>query len=767
MYRWLAGWAAAVLMVGCTSADGPSGGEDASGEAGVVTDGTMGGAGGVAGQGGEGGTGGIGGEGGVGGVQPCTDGVEEACEINDCQGTHRCEAGAWTACEGPAELCNGVDDNCDGQVDELWAGLGEACEAGVVPCVVTGILACTADGADTVCVGAEPVGEAEVCNGLDDDCDGLIDEELGQAPCETDQLGACATGMTRCQLGVVACVATHMPADEQCNGLDDDCDGVADNGDPGGGAACETDQAGVCAAGVLHCAEGAVVCVANMQPVPEVCDALDNNCDGAADNVAGLGDACTVGQGACAVDGTLICGAAPAPVCDALAGMPTPEVCDEIDNDCDGVVDNDTCAHNDDMVAGVQQRVLESDVLTRGWQRCYTSRYNVSGDALAQIRADCAGSQLLMACRPVGADRFSLAAEGRTSEVLFDVGDGRDASHAHNGVAWYFNGVSSWGFAPEGSAVQRASCDGGGELGALRMCWHTRNDAISAGYRCGDNQLNGSADWERVVYRRRFVRVGSYTIGDGPRYTQAESLSCAEACSEVFGGTGWGCSTAARTMNHRAHGDMWGNGDYCSAEDVDDGYVLPANRDYDCGVEGCSFSAYVADHCRGGETNTCWRATPLSFADVRQEVPVAELVGGGFERCWATPYMAPILPIEAVRNACTGDVLLMGCGAVGAPTLRLGAMGLRAEVFRDVGDAANASHSHNNVTWYFSENRSWGFAPSGAAVRRSSCDLEADQSNLRMCWHTAEGNVRPGWSCGDTRNGVNDERVIYQRAGGL
>src|SRR5687767_3143315 len=75
------------------------------------------------------------------------------------------------------ETCNGSDDDCDGTVDENFAGVGEPCEVGVGECVNSGTTVCTKDGLDTEC-GAEPLTPgAELCGTThDEDCDGNTDE---------------------------------------------------------------------------------------------------------------------------------------------------------------------------------------------------------------------------------------------------------------------------------------------------------------------------------------------------------------------------------------------------------------------------------------------------------------------------------------------------------------------------------------------------------------------------------------------------------------
>ncbi len=124
------------------------------------------------------------------------------------------------------ETCDGEDNDCDGLVDEgLVRDCATACGSGSETCTNGAWGGCDA-----------PAVETEVCNGSDDNCDGAIDPGCDctpgtTRPCgETSDVGACQPGTQTCNTGGHwgNCEGSVSPTDEMCNGLDDDCDGHAD-----------------------------------------------------------------------------------------------------------------------------------------------------------------------------------------------------------------------------------------------------------------------------------------------------------------------------------------------------------------------------------------------------------------------------------------------------------------------------------------------------------------------------------------------------------
>ena len=239
-------------------------------------------------------------------------------------GKYSCKGGDLI-CNNPSailpetEECDGRDNDCDGEVDELLVKPCESeCGSGFEICSNGNWIDCTA-----------PKSQEELCDGMDNDCDGFVDEEI-ECSCPAELIGSlircqsnpvliCGTGYMRCECDLPDCEKTHFTecqalcayefaiqeecipeigegSPETCNNWDDDCDGEVDEdltkacytGPP------ETLDIGLCEEGALLCKQGRWgntieevfvdnICLEQTLPEDEICDQLDNDCDGEID----------------------------------------------------------------------------------------------------------------------------------------------------------------------------------------------------------------------------------------------------------------------------------------------------------------------------------------------------------------------------------------------------------------------------------------------------------------------------------------------------
>jgi hypothetical protein len=242
-----------------------------------------------------------------------------ACADDDGDGSTAdldCDDGDASVHPGATESCNGIDDDCDGAVDEggssTWYADADGDGYGDPAVSTAGCAAPAGYVADaTDCAPGDAAihpTAGETCDGIDEDCDGTVDDGFDR---DADGVTSCAGDCDDDDPTVNPEVA------ETCDGRDEDCDGTVDDGFD------------VDADGVTSCAGDCNDTDPRVSPrIEETCNAMDDDCDGTVDNGFDHdADGLTTCIGDCDDE-------------DPSVNFSAVETCDGRDEDCDGTIDN-------------------------------------------------------------------------------------------------------------------------------------------------------------------------------------------------------------------------------------------------------------------------------------------------------------------------------------------------------------------------------------------------------------------------------------------
>jgi alpha-tubulin suppressor-like RCC1 family protein len=719
----------------------------------------------------------------------CVDGTSRACGGGTpirgaCRaGTQLCIAGTYATCTGSiepgtiTETCNGVDDDCDGMTDEsLLAascyvdadsdGFGSGTvittlcrdaargSAGFCPSGYSNVAGDCNDGNGT----ARPMA-TEVCNGADDDCDGMTDEAVSNSyfrDADGDGFGA-GTAITGCAAptGYVAngtdCDDTRGSVSpsgtEVCDASmrDEDCDSTANEGCAcvdgtsracGGGSTIR----GICRAGTQLCIAGAwATCSGNVDPgtVAETCNGLDDDCDGSTDEMllaascyvdadadgAGTGplltnlcaDASRAAFGSCPVGHTNVGGTTATRDCNDFNAAVSPTVmesCNAVDDDCDGVVDDGTtasgCFRDSDGdgfgtgTATVQCR----DGARSAFGFCPVGYSNVGSDCNDGVSAIRPGATEV--CDGADQDCDGIADEGATISCHGDTDN--DGFGAGPAVARCADPTrTSVGSCPSGFSNVATDC----------------NDFSSATRPGASEICNGSDDDCDGMTDEMTTVSGCYRDNDGDGYgLGAASTQCRDAARAAFGECPVGFSNVSSDCNDAVTSVRPGATELCDGVDQDcDGAI----------DEGATISCYGDADADGFGAGT----VVARCAD-----PARTSVGGcpsGFSN------------------------LATDCND-GNPTVRPGAV----ESCNSIDDDCDGSTDEGALLTCYPDGDNDGYAPAGAVAEQlcpspgrsavAGCALNYTNrapTGVNIDCRDARVNINPGEP--DTCNGVDDD----------
>ncbi|MBW2455677.1 MAG: hypothetical protein JRI68_14255, partial [Deltaproteobacteria bacterium] len=409
-----------------------------------------------------------------------------------------------------------------------------------------------------VCIGNIDPG-TEICNGIDDDCDTQTDE--GYVPTQCEPPGnppgaiytapsACTYGQMNCVAGVEACQGGTGPsAQTDACGEDSNCDGSLDNqpdlqNDSANCGSCGND----CMNGsvnALWICNGSGSCIFDsclpgyhdldsnqtceypcLATGSEVCDNIDNDCNGQTDEgltpktpteVCGVAPAatspeCTTGVTVTCTAGTWQC-TFPAGVCNPTCSTPNIEICDSLDNDCDASLNENVsdyglpCASDDGLPYPGHGACRTTGTLCNGIDDdCDTlvdeDKWTNSGDTFF-VRPEVI---------QITSNRWMFAHEGSRPNA------GATTAGTGNGYHCDYNNCGSLPNTPQGQPPDETlACSVQGRLPWFNAEWQTACEAANS---CNWGYNPNNADCQSLATGSKYCNLHPFDFDGGTQGTQ-------------------------------------------------------------------------------------------------------------------------------------------------------------------------------------------------------------------------------------------------------
>ncbi len=481
--------------------------------------------------------------------------------------------GGTELCDGADNDCDGTTDEDDATDASAWYADADGDGYGDATSVTTACGQPSAHvGDDSDCDDTDAAvnpAAAELCNGVDDDCDGAVDEDdatdasAWYADADGDGYGDAASATSACSQpsGHVAddsdCDdgdgAVNPAASELCNGVDDDCDGTVDEGGASDASTWyaddDSDGYGDAASTTSACSQPSGYVSDNTDcddsnavsnpGASEVCDGRDNDCDGSVDEGAmpswyadadgdGYGDASSSSE-ACAAPSGHVADASDCDDADAAINPGADERCDGVDNDCDGDVDGPDSTDADTWF-------IDSDGDGYG-ATTYTTRACSQPSGYVADNTDCDDNEATT----------NPAADERCNGVDDDCDGDVDEDSALDTSTWYadadgdgYGGDASSTQAceqPSGYAEDDSDCDDGDagvHPGATEVCNGVDDDCDG---RADDGHLGSDATCAAESCLE--VLGDDPSAASGSYWLDPEGTAAEYECDMVTDGGGW------------------------------------------------------------------------------------------------------------------------------------------------------------------------------------------------------------------------------------